>query len=141
MKASAGDAVRVHYTGKLEDGTVFDSSEEEDPLEFTVGEDQVIPGFEKAVKGMRPGESTTVSIDPDEAYGEHREDMVKRMSRDQIPDEVPTEVGQQLQLRMENGDDIPVIVTSVTDEIVTVDANHPLAGRTLVFDIEVEDIG
>jgi peptidylprolyl isomerase/FKBP-type peptidyl-prolyl cis-trans isomerase SlpA len=132
--------VQVHYTGKLEDGTVFDTSEDGDPLSFTIGENRVIPGFEEAVTGMEPGDSKTTEVEPEQAYGEHREDMVMEMERDQIPDDVDPEVGQQLQLRLENGQTVPVLITALGEDTVTIDANHPLAGRKLLFDIELVDI-
>jgi len=137
--ANEGDEVQVHYTGKLEDGTIFDSSEDE-PLSFTIGENRVIPGFEEAVTGMEPGDSKTTEVEPEQAYGEHREDMVMEMERDQIPGEVDPEVGQQLQLRLENGQTVPVLITALGEDTVTIDANHPLAGRKLIFDIEVVDV-
>lgn len=136
-EAKEGDEVQVHYTGKLEDGTVFDTSEDGDPLSFTIGENRVIPGFEEAVTGMEPGDSKTTEVEPEQAYGEHREDMVMEMERDQIPNEVDPEVGQQLQLRLENGQTVPVLITALGEDSVTIDANHPLAGRKLIFDIEV----
>lgn len=139
-EAKQGDAVRVHYTGKLEDGTVFDTSENREPLEFTIGEDRVIPGFEQAVVGMEPGDTKTEELAPDEAYGQHREDMIMELERDQIPDDVDPEVGQQLQLRMQNGQRVPVVITDISDESVTIDANHPLAGKKLIFEIELVSI-
>ncbi|MFB6232553.1 MAG: peptidylprolyl isomerase [Salinibacter sp.] len=139
-QAQEGDQVQVHYTGKLEDGTVFDESQEGEPLSFTIGEDRVIPGFEEAVTGMEPGDEKTTEVDPEQAYGEHREDMVMEMERGQIPDEVDPEVGQQLQLRLENGQTVPVLITALGEDTVTIDANHPLAGRKLIFDIEVLDV-
>ncbi len=139
-QAEQGDEVQVHYTGKLEDGTVFDTSEDGEPLNFTIGENRVIPGFEEAVTGMEPGDSKTTEVEPEQAYGEHREDMVMEMERDQIPDDVEPEVGQQLQLRLENGQTVPVLITALGEESVTIDANHPLAGRKLIFDIEVLDV-
>lgn len=136
-QAKEGDVVHVHYTGKLEDGTVFDTSKEDDPLNFTIGEERVIPGFEQAVVGLEPGESVTTEIEPEEAYGEHREDMVLELERSQIPDGMEPEVGQQLQLRLDNGQQVPVVITAIGEESVTIDANHPLAGRKLIFDIEL----
>lgn len=140
-KINQGDVVQVHYTGTLEDGTVFDTSEGREPLTFTVGEEKVIPGFERAVVGMEPGDEKTAELSPEQAYGPHREDMVQEMEQDQLPEDVDPEVGQQLQLRLQNGRTIPVVVTDVADGAVTIDANHPLAGKTLTFDIEVVDIG
>lgn len=139
-QAKEGDEVRVHYTGKLEDGTVFDTSQEGEPLSFTIGEDRVIPGFEEAVVGMEPGDSKTQTIEPENAYGEHREDMVMELDKGQIPDEVEPQVGQQLQLRLENGQTVPVLITALGEDTVTIDANHPLAGRTLTFEIELIDV-
>ena len=139
-QAKEGDEVQVHYTGKLEDGTVFDTSEDGEPLNFTIGENRVIPGFEEAVTGMEPGDSKTTEVEPEQAYGEHREDMVMEMERDQIPDDVDPEVGQQLQLRLENGQTVPVLITALGEDTVTIDANHPLAGRKLMFEIELIDV-
>lgn len=139
-RAKEGDEVRVHYTGKLEDGTVFDTSQDSEPLSFTIGENRVIPGFETAVTGMEPGDSKTTEIEPEQAYGEHREDMVMELDRDQIPENVDPQVGQQLQLRLDNGQTVPVLITALGEDTVTIDANHPLAGRKLVFEIELVDI-
>lgn len=140
-QAKEGDNVKVHYTGKLEDGTVFDTSQDREPLSFRIGEETVIPGFEQAVIGMEPGDAKTEKLPPEQAYGPHREDMVMEMERNQIPDNVEPKAGQQLQLRLQNGQTVPVIISSVEGESVTIDANHPLAGKTLVFDIELVDIG
>jgi peptidylprolyl isomerase/FKBP-type peptidyl-prolyl cis-trans isomerase SlpA len=140
-QAKEGDEVLVHYTGKLEDGTVFDTSEDGEPLSFTIGENRVIPGFETAVQGMEPGDTKTTEIEPEQAYGEHREDMVMELDKEQIPDDVEPQVGQQLQLRLENGQTVPVLITALGEESVTIDANHPLAGRKLIFEIELVDIG
>jgi peptidylprolyl isomerase/FKBP-type peptidyl-prolyl cis-trans isomerase SlpA len=139
-QAKEGDEVQVHYTGKLEDGTVFDTSQDGDPLSFTIGENRVIPGFESAVVGMEPGDTKTTEIEPEQAYGEHRDDMVMELDRDQIPENVEPDVGQQLQLRLENGQTVPVLITALGEETVTIDANHPLAGRTLIFEIELIDV-
>lgn len=138
--AQKGHTVQVHYKGRLEDGTVFDSSEGKPPLEFTVGEGRVISGFENAVVGMEPGETRTIEIPPEKAYGEHRNDMVVEVGRDQIPGDVSPEKGQQLQLRQQTGEVIPVVVTDTSESTITIDANHPLAGRTLIFDIELVDV-
>ncbi len=131
----------MHYTGKLEDGTVFDSSQGGQPLSFTLGAGQVIAGFEEAVEGMKQGESKTTHIPAEEAYGPHRDDLVIEVPRDQIPAELNPEVGQQLQLRQEGGQDIPVVVREVTEGSITLDANHPLAGKSLIFEIELVEIG
>jgi peptidylprolyl isomerase/FKBP-type peptidyl-prolyl cis-trans isomerase SlpA len=141
-----GDSVNVHYTGKLEeDGTVFDTSrppgesQDADPLNFTLGEQTVIPGFEQTVAEMEPGEERSVTLDPEQAYGPRRDDMVQEVDQDELPDDLEANVGQQLQLRMQNGQTVPVVITEVDEETgqITIDANHPLAGKTLVFDIEL----
>lgn len=141
-KVKEGDTVKVHYTGKLSDeGSVFDSSREREPLEFTLGEGQLIPGFEKAVIGMEEGESTTISIPSDDAYGERREDLELEVSKSDLPDNVDPQVGMQLQMQQqENGQAIPVQITAVEDDYVKLDANHPLAGKDLTFDIELVEL-
>lgn len=140
LQAKPGDTVKIHYTGKLDDGTVFDSSDNREPLEFTINEGQVIPGFEQAVVGMTPGESKTEKIPMHQAYGPHREEMVLEVSREQIPPDLQPEVGQQLQIQQPNGQPVAVFVTDVTDAKVTLDANHPLAGEDLTFDIHLVEI-
>lgn len=139
-QARNGDTVKVHYTGKLEDDTVFDTSTNLDPLEFTIGEGQLIPGFERAVVGMNPGESKTIEISPDEGYGPHREDLVLEVNPDQLPEHLDPEVGQDLQLRQPDGRMVNVTVTDVSESSVTLDANHPLAGEDLAFDIQLVEI-
>lgn len=140
VQAKPGDTVKIHYTGKLEDGTVFDSSIDREPLEFTLSGGQVIPGFDQAVVGMSPGESKTEIIPMDQAYGPHREEMVIEVNRQQLPLDLEPEVGQQLQVQQENGQAIPVFITDVTESTVTLDANHPLAGEDLTFDIQLVEI-
>jgi peptidylprolyl isomerase len=147
-QAKEGDKVRVHYTGRLEDGSVFDSSEchEDDcdcsasPLEFVVGEGQVIPGFEQAVVGMTIGERKTVTIPVELAYGERVDEMVAEVNRSELPPGMDPQVGQELELTQEDGYTFPVLVTAVNETAVTLDANHPLAGRPLVFDISLVEI-
>jgi FKBP-type peptidyl-prolyl cis-trans isomerase 2 len=139
-EAKNGDTVKVHYTGKLEDGTVFDSSKGGDPLEFTLGQNQVIPGFEQAVVGMEPGDSKTAQLPPEEAYGPRYDEMVIEVEKQQIPEQIDPQVGQRLQIRQADGRAIGVTVTDVTEEKVTLDGNHPLAGQDLKFDIELVDI-
>lgn len=139
-QAKLGDTVTVHYTGRLDDGTVFDSSANRDPLQFTLGQGELIPGFEEAVLGMAPGESKTETIPFDRAYGPYREEMVIEVERQQLPTEIEPAVGQQLQVREESGAVIPVVITDVTDESITLDANHPLAGEELTFDIQLVEI-
>ncbi len=139
-QAKSGDRVRVHYSGFLEDGTVFDSSLDRDPLEFTIGEGMVIKGFEDAVMGMNEGESKTISIPSDEAYGPYRDDLVAVVERRMVPADIDPKVGLVLQLRTPDGQVTDVVVTEVTDETITIDANHPLAGKDLIFEIKLMEI-
>jgi len=139
-QAKSGDKVKVHYTGKLDDGTVFGSSAGEEPLEFTIGDGQIIPGFEQAVIGMDQGESKTIKIDSDRAYGPHREDMIMEIGRSQVPDGMEIEVGQVLKMQHPDGKAIRVLVTSLSEDNVMLDANHPLAGKDLTFNIELLEI-
>ncbi len=132
-----GDTVQVHYTGKLEDGTVFDTSREGEPLEFKMGDQSLIAGFEDAVKGMGVGDSKTVEIAPDEAYGQYNEEMVVQIGRDQVPDNITPEVGMMLQVQTADGQMVQVRVKEMDEEKLTLDANHPLAGEKLIFDLEV----
>ncbi len=139
-QAKQGDTVTVHYTGKLDDGTVFDSSVEREPLEFTLGEGLVIPGFENAVIGMNAGEKKTVDIASEEAYGPYRDELILSVNREQFPEDIQPEVGQSLQVQQPNGQPVVVTVAAVADEEVKLDANHPLAGKDLTFEIELMDI-
>jgi peptidylprolyl isomerase len=136
-EAKQGDVVSVHYTGKLDDGTVFDSTSEDRPFEFTLGEGKVIPGFESAVSGMKIGESKTVTVKPDDAYGKRRDDLVVQVDRKVVPENLDLEVGQRLQMHRADGESVPVTVVDISEERVTLDANHPLAGRDLIFEIEL----
>jgi peptidylprolyl isomerase len=140
MQAKYGDTVKVHYTGKLDDGTVFDSSVSQEPLEFKIGSGSIIPGFEQAIVGMTPGDSKTEVIPAEQAYGPYVEEMVVIIDRQQMPPEIEPEVGQQLQIQRSPDQIIPVVVTDVSGSKVTLDANHPLAGEDLTFDIELVDI-
>jgi len=135
--AKAGDTVRVHYTGKLEDGTVFDSSLEREPLAFQLGAGQIIPGFEKAVEGMTPGEKTTTVIPAAEAYGTRSEEALVTVPRSDLPPEIEPQVGQRLQMQQEGNAPLTVEIIQVDEHQVTLDANHPLAGKDLSFDIEL----
>jgi peptidylprolyl isomerase len=134
--AKTGDTVRVHYTGKLADGTVFDTSAGSEPLEFTLGEGKVIPGFEQAVTGMKVGEYKKVTIPVDEAYGQRQEDLIFEVGRDKLSPDIKPEVGMQLQ-----GSQGVVTIIKVSETTITLDANHPLAGQDLTFDIELVEIG
>jgi peptidylprolyl isomerase len=139
-KAKDGDTVKVHYTGTLADGEVFDTSAEREPLEFTLGQGQLIPGFEKAVVGMSVGDSTEIDIPSDEAYGEVREDLIISVPKDQLPDDVEPQVGMQLQVNQPNGQPVPVRVAEVGETELKLDANHPLAGKDLKFQIELVEV-
>ena len=139
-QAKAGDTVAIHYTGTLADGSQFDSSEGRDPLRFTLGSGQIIAGLDAAITGMSQGEKKSVTIAAAEAYGDHRPEAVQAVPRVQIPAEIPVEVGGGLQVQTPDGQTIPVTVTSVTDEEVTLDANHPLAGKDLTFAVELVEI-
>jgi peptidylprolyl isomerase len=139
-QAKQGDTVNVHYTGKLGDGTVFDTSRNRHPLQFTIGKGQVIVGFEQAVDGMHTGESKTVIIPVDNAYGPRREEMIITMERSKLPSGLEPKVGQRLELTQMDDQNILVTVTAVTDSMLTLDANHPLAGKDLHFDIELVSI-
>ncbi len=137
MAARQGDTVRVHYTGRLSSGKVFDSSREREPLAFTIGAGQIIPGFEKAVEGLEPGQKTNVTIPAEEAYGPHLPEAVVRVERDQLPPGLDPQVGQQLQVQQDNGHTMIVRVAEVDEVSITLDANHPLAGEDLLFEIEL----
>jgi len=138
--AQNGNIVQVHYTGTLQDGTMFDTSVGREPLGFTLGEDRMIPGFEQAVLGMKIGESKTVTIPAEDAYGTYNADMTLVVSREELPEDMTPEVGQRLQTTSSDGGTIKVTITEVSDTTVTVDANHPLAGEDLTFEIELVSI-
>jgi peptidylprolyl isomerase len=134
-----GNTVGVHYTGKLTTGEVFDSSEGREPLTFKVGEGQIIPGFENAILGKTQGEKVTTTISPDQAYGQQRQELIIKVPIDKMPGKV--EVGQELQAQADGNAPLYVTVLEVNEDHVVVDGNHPLAGRELVFDIEIVSIG
>jgi peptidylprolyl isomerase len=138
--AKAGDSVRVHYTGRLDDGTVFDTSEGNDPLTFVVGGGEVIPGFDQAVLGMRVGEARDVVIEPDMAYGERNEQLAQTIDRTQINLGIEPEEGMSIEMHTADGTVIPLIITSLTETTVTLDANHPLAGQQLTFTVQLVEI-
>jgi len=137
----AGDTVKVHYTGRLDDGRVFDSSKQRDPLELTLGDGRVIPGFEEAIAAMQPGEERTVRIPADRAYGRHRSELVLAVDRSELPPDIQPQVGQHLQVQHDDGEVTVVRVAEVSDEQVTIDANHPLAGHDLTFELELVAVG
>jgi FKBP-type peptidyl-prolyl cis-trans isomerase 2 len=138
--AKEGDTVKVHYKGTLQDGTVFDDSHDREPLEFTIGAGEIIPGFEDAVIGMEPGEEATAEVDAEDAYGERHDELVASVSRDELPDDLDLQVGQRLEMQDKNGESMILAVSDVDDSTVTLDANHPLAGEDLVFGIELLEI-
>ena len=136
-EVKSGDTVHIHYTGTLTDGTVFDSSEGRDPLKFEVGSGQIIPGLDTAMPGMTVGDKKTVEVPAEQAYGEVDPNARQQVPREGIPADIPLDPGTQLQVQTENGQVLPVTVLEVTDEHVTLDANHALAGKDLKFDIEL----
>ncbi len=137
----SGDKVAIHYTGSLTDGSVFDSSEGRAPLEFTVGSGQIIPGLDAALPGMKVGDKKKVNIAPADAYGAHNPEGVLEVPKDQLPDDMPFEIGAQLEMRSPDGRAAPVTIIAIGEDSVTMDANHFLAGKELVFDFEVVKIG
>ncbi|MHC4197311.1 MAG: FKBP-type peptidyl-prolyl cis-trans isomerase [Planctomycetota bacterium] len=139
-QAKDGDTVRIHYTGRLDDGEVFDSSTEREPLQFTLGAGQVIPGFEQGTLGMNPGEAKTINIPADKAYGPHRKEMVMTVDRKELPEDFELKIGMQLRIPQEDGRALPAKVTDISESNVTLDANHSLAGKDLTFDIELVEI-
>ena len=139
-KAQNGDTVTVHYTGRLETGEVFAESEGNEPIELTIGDKQYIPGFERSVVGMEVGETKTVTVPPEEAFGSRHEELVVKVDRSEFPERLVPTIGERFQIRQEGGEHLEVIVTDLDEETVTLDANHPLAGETLIFDIELVEI-
>jgi len=139
-KAKAGDTVKVHYTGKLEDGTVFDSSSGGDPLEFTIGQGRIIPGFENGIVGMVKDDKKTITTTSEEAYGSRREELMTTFDRSQLSDEIDPAVGMRLRMKKSDGGTIDVVVVDCNEKSVTIDANYPLAGKTLIFDVQLIEI-
>lgn len=135
-----GDTIKVHYHGKLTDGSTFDSSEGREPLEFEVGSGMVIPGFDDGVTGMAIGEKKTINIPADEAYGQKEDERIMEFPLDRFPPDMEPEIGMQLNMSNGQGENIPVVITEVNDDSVTLDANHPLAGEELIFDLELVEI-
>lgn len=140
QEAKEGDKVKVHYHGRLRSGETFDSSDGRDPLEFTVGAGQMIKGFDEGVKGMQVGDKKTVEIGADDAYGQREEENLIEFPKDQFPAGMNPEAGMQLMLSDDRGQQFPVVVAEVKENSVVLDANHPLAGQDLIFDIEMVDI-
>ena len=140
-QVKANDTVKVHYTGKLADGQVFDSSVERgEPIEFTMGQGQLIPGFEKGLIDMKVNEKKTINIPKEEAYGEPREELVQEVEKSQLPEEIKPEVGMGLVSKSPDGQEMNLVVKDVKEDTIVVDGNHPLAGKDLVFDLEVVEI-
>lgn len=140
MEVKTGDKVRVHYSGRLLDGTLFDSSEGREPLEFTVGAGQMIKGFDAGVQGMRVGDRKTIQVPPEEAYGHRDEEAIIEFPSENVPSDLTLEPGMQLTLRNQYGQPVPVVVLEVKADVVIMDANHMLAGEELVFDVEIVEI-
>lgn len=140
FQAEKGDTVKLHYTGKLEDGTIFDTSEDKDPLQFIIGKQEVIPGFEDGVIGMVPGENRTVTIAPEHAYGVSRSELVETVAREDLPQDLALKVGGQLEVTRQDNSVFLVMVDALTETTVTLNANHPLAGKTLLFDIDMLEV-
>jgi peptidylprolyl isomerase len=136
-KAQYGDTVTVHYTGRLENGEVFADSRDDEPIEITIGDGQYIPGFERSVVGMETGETKTVTLPPEEAFGTRHEELVMKIERSKFPERLVPSIGQQFQIRQEGGETLEVTVSDLDEETVTLDANHPLAGYTLTFSIQL----
>ncbi len=139
--AKNGDAVKVHYTGKLTSGEQFDSSAGREPLGFTVGAGQMIKGFDAAIPGMSIGDKKTINIAAADAYGERTEEAIIEFDRANVPADMKLEVGLPLTLQNQHGQPVPVIITEIREEVIVLDANHFLAGKELVFDIELVEIG
>jgi len=139
-EAKMGDRVRVHFTARLLDGTIVSTTADEEPLEFTIGEGEIIPGLERAAIGMNPGESKTIQIPADQAFGPHHPEMVVVMDRRRFPAEWQLEVGRELQFRKEDGDVVRFFITNLSETEVTLDANHPLAGKDLSLDLKFIEI-
>ena len=139
-EVKTGDTVRVHYTGKVDSGLVFDSSVDGNPIEFTVGKGKLIDGFEEAVMGMSPGETKTVEIAPNKAYGEYNNNLIGKVNRDRLPPQIELTIDKRIKLKRKDGKLQSVLVVDLSESSVTLDANHPLAGKHLVFDIELVEI-
>lgn len=141
MKANLDDTVKVHYKGTLSSGEVFDTSEGREPLEFTLGASQIIPGLEKGIFGMQADESKTINVPVAEAYGDRKDDLFYEVPKTQLPGDVEPEVGMSLMSQTPDGQQIPLIISEVQEESITVDANHPLAGQDLTFEVTLVSIG
>ncbi|MCX6781329.1 MAG: peptidylprolyl isomerase [Candidatus Magasanikbacteria bacterium] len=139
-KPQHGNTVKIHYTGRLSDGSEFDSSRDREPLSFTIGSHQVVPGFENAILDLKAGESITVTIPAAEAYGEKRPEMIATLEKSRFPENIPVELGIQFQIQAPDGTPMVAEITAIDGDMVTVDANHHLAGKDLTFDIQLVEI-
>jgi peptidylprolyl isomerase len=139
-EAKVGDKVKVHFTGFLEDGTVFGSTMNDEPFEFNIGEKNMLPGFENEVIGMHKGEIKAISLPPEEAYGDHKKELVHIMERSSFPKEINLEIGKRLSVRTQDGRQVAVTITDFTEDKIVIDENDPLAGKTLTFKIELVEI-
>jgi FKBP-type peptidyl-prolyl cis-trans isomerase 2 len=140
QKVKKGDTIMLHYTGRFKNGKVFDNSQERNPIPVEVGAGEIIRGLEKAVLGMRPGEKKTVTVIPEEGYGDYSQDLLVEVPEEKIPENISPQEGMQLQLINEEGQKLPVVVKEILNDGIKLDANHPLAGKTLVFDLELVEI-
>jgi peptidylprolyl isomerase/FKBP-type peptidyl-prolyl cis-trans isomerase SlpA len=140
MPIEDGQTVTVNYTAKLEDGTVFDTTEDKEPLEFEIGDNRIIPGFEAAVRDMEPGDSKVAQIPPEQAFGMHDNQRVLQVPLERLPDDLDPQVGQTLEIPQEDGSAVQAVITEVNDDSITLDANHPLAGHELTFEIDLLDV-
>jgi peptidylprolyl isomerase len=140
-QAKNGDTVKVHFTGRLENGEVFSKSEVESPIEVTLGNGELLPGFERGIVGMEVGEKKTITVPPEEAYGPKQEDLMVEINKSNLPENVTPAIGKGLRIRQSDGEDIRVIISDMTEDTVTLDGNHPLAGVTLLFELELVGIG
>ena len=138
--AAPGHTVKVHYEGFLEDGTLFGSSRADEPVKFTIGDTTLIPAFERAVIGMGEGEKKTVSVGPQDAFGERKEELVRNVNKDELPSHIDPKVGKVLIIRADQGEDVRAEITDITEDSLTIDANHPLAGKEVTFEIELVEI-
>ena len=139
-KAKTGDRVKVHFEGYLVDGTVFGSTTDEKPFEFTIGDKNMLPGFENAVVGMQKGDTKTITLPPEEAYGPHKKELVHVMDKSSFPQEINLEIGKRLQVRTQDGRSSIVTIKDFTEDNIVIDENDPLAGKTLIFKIELVEI-
>ena len=138
--AKNGDKVKVHFTGKLENGKIFDTSKDSKPLEFTIGAGEMMPGFEKGIIGMTTGDTRTFTVLPEEAYGSRRVELVATVEKSHFPPDITPTIGQPLQITTPDGEVLDLVITSIDGDMVTIDANHPLAGESLLFEVELVEI-